>query len=70
MRGALHSGIVGCDSVEPLPLRVQRKWNPPMLGPLPPGFLRLISSEVSVSHNQSYKISTLKFFRNCNSHFD
>ena len=28
--------------------RAQRKWDPPMLGPLPPGFLRLTSSEVLV----------------------
>lgn len=62
MRGAVHSGIAGCDTVETLPLRVQRKWNPPMLGPLPPGFLRLTSSEVSFSQNQSYKIPIFSHF--------
>lgn len=33
-----------------VPLRVQRKWDPPILGPLPPGFLRLASNEVKNQH--------------------
>lgn len=37
-----------------VPLRVQRKWDPPILGPLPPGFLRLASNEVNTQYSNSY----------------
>lgn len=43
---------------------VKRKWNPPMLGPLPPTFLRLSLNEV-ISHlfDQRIRIhSSLNYF--------
>lgn len=43
LNASLHRVTAGA---EQLPLRVQKKWEPPMLGPLPPGFLRLSSTEV------------------------
>lgn len=35
--------------------RVLRRWEPPLLGPLPPMFLRISPSEVSQSHIDEFK---------------
>lgn len=52
LTNASPNRIVNAGS-EHLPLRVQKKWEPPLLGPLPPGFLRLSLNEVSVSLSAS-----------------
>lgn len=38
---------------------VKRKWNPPMLGPLPPTFLRLSMHEVIIQLHRDFHLANV-----------